>query len=627
MRIILDLDKELDGISPSELFAVTFAEAKFNSIVERGGTYSTLLKAARTGNNDIIFGYATDSREKSARPYTQFTCRIEQDGIPFFRGVAVLEEAQDFYGLRIYSGTAAFFDAHGSTPIQELDLSALNHNWTEANVYAARNALTNYCYPAINYGRWSGAISSRAHTDFFPAVYTKALLEAAATLAGYSVADADDTYALPFSKQDFALGLSARMKVECSADFTQLSPSGTLELLPVQQNFGIVVSDPTSHAYDYSGAFSTSYGYSVKEGGLYDFKAVISYDTNTTTFAALYIALFDKTSGNMITVFTAPYRLPITGAGTVELFAFGVQGVTNAYAQAGVYSSNGNIGTLQILDGSTFECTKAKEPIANGDTIALADTLPSLTVKDLFLFEVVRRNAYVLTDPIAKEIRFVPLDDIAQRAPAAVDWTDKVDLSIKPKYTYRLPDYARLNSLEWAEGVEQDYAYLTNPDVGAYDFAIDDQGLPQRKTAYKSKFAFSSVQGSFTDYAHLLIPRYSATSLTYDEPDIDPKPRAVKLVGTEDMAVQIGSSTPTGEVRYGQPETWEQLYRDNYISFSEIMNRFKQVEVYVTLGATDILNLDFTLPVRLLGNLWIIREVKQWKANRAGSTLIKLIRI
>ena len=57
------------------------------------------------------------------------------------------------------------------------------------------------------------------------------------------------------------------------------------------------------------------------------------------------------------------------------------------------------------------------------------------------------------------------------------------------------------------------------------------------------------------------------------------------------------------------------------------MNRFKQVEVYVNLSAVDIMNLDFTRPVRLLGNTWIIREVKQWKANRAGTTLIKLIRI
>jgi hypothetical protein len=144
MRVILDYDKELDGLNPSEVFAMTFAEAKFNSIVERGGTYSTVLKVARTGNNDRIFGMPSDNRSTSARPYTRFDCRVEENGLPFFYGVAVLEEAQDFYGLRIYSGTASFFQEYGDTDIRDLDLSALNHDWTAANVYVARNRLTGY---------------------------------------------------------------------------------------------------------------------------------------------------------------------------------------------------------------------------------------------------------------------------------------------------------------------------------------------------------------------------------------------------------------------------------------------------------------------------------------------------
>ena len=82
-----------------------------------------------------------------------------------------------------------------------------------------------------------------------------------------------------------------------------------------------------------------------------------------------------------------------------------------------------------------------------------------------------------------------------------------------------------------------------------------------------------------------------------------------------------------GTVRYGSPQTWQELYGLNYAGFAEMFNRFKQVEVFVHLTALDIAELDFTQPVRLLGNTWIIREVKQWKVNRAGSTLVKLIRI
>ena len=175
--------------------------------------------------------------------------------------------------------------------------------------------------------------------------------------------------------------------------------------------------------------------------------------------------------------------------------------------------------------------------------------------------------------------------------------------------------------------MEEDLAYAAHPSIGTYFFPIDDQGLQIEKQLYEAKFAFSSVQVSFTDMVHIFIPRYSSQSLNYDEPDIDPKPRAVRVVANTDQAVPITGEGAMGTVRYGSPQTWQELYGLNYVGFAEMFNRFKQVEVFVHLTALDIAELDFTQPVRLLGNTWIIREVKQWKVNRAGSTLVKLIRI
>ena len=57
MRIVLDLDKVLDGYNPSEVIALTFAEAKFNSIVERGGTFSNKINLAKTANSPNRKGF------------------------------------------------------------------------------------------------------------------------------------------------------------------------------------------------------------------------------------------------------------------------------------------------------------------------------------------------------------------------------------------------------------------------------------------------------------------------------------------------------------------------------------------------------------------------------------------
>jgi hypothetical protein len=632
MRIVLDLDKVLDGYNPSEVIALTFAEAKFNSIVERGGTFSNKINLAKTANNAKHLGFPDDNRETSARPYTLFDCRIEL-GMPIFYGVAVVEESQDFFVLRIFSGTAAFFDEFGDVDIRDLNFSDLNHAWTSANVYAARNATSNYCYPAINYGRWKNSISSsHHHTDFFPAVFTKRVLEQAALLGGYTVVNADESYALPFAKKDFQNNKTAGARFECSADFNQTLV--TLDpIVPLAENFDIVTTDPTDHKFDYEAGAGISYGYELRAGGAYDFRAHIKINNGLTlgSRVQIYPYLFQTSNNSGLKYLgneqTINWDDPVKDI-ELDFFINGVEGQANAFFQMGLKTFLTSFsGTLTIKEGSYIECTSAKEPILNGDLIGIADTLPALSVKDLFLFEAVRRNAYILTNTNTKEIRFLPLDEVAAKSPAAKDWSSKVDVSVKPKLTYRLTDYAQLNGLRWAEGVDEDLAYLANPEIGNYNFVIYDGGLKKSKTLFTAKFAFSSLQVSFTDYIHLFIPRYSSTSLNYDEPDIDPKMRICKMVGTTEFAVQISGQSSMGEVRYGIGESWRTLYDENYISFSEIMNKFKMLEVNVNLTGIDIADLDLTTPVRLLGNTWIIRQVEQFAVNKAGSTTVELIRI
>jgi len=618
MRIVLDLDKVLDGYNPSEVIALTFAEAKFNSIVERGGTFSNKINLAKTANNAKHLGFPDDNRETSARPYTLFDCRIEL-GMPIFYGVAVVEESQDFFVLRIFSGTAAFFDEFGGVDIRDLDFSDLNHAWTAANVYAARNATSNYCYPAINYGRWKNSISSNhPHTDFFPAVFTKRVLEQAALLGGYTVVNADESYALPFAKKDFANERGVR--------FRSSAPSTTRNNLLTGGKFisglTVVDEDPTLHAYTLVG----SEVFEMVTEGVYDFEATVNYnaDISGQTFAVI---VRGNAAANNYVVLTE-YQQIFNGPGQVNITANGVAYDASRHFVTIVFLTNNAAGHyVDVLEGSFLRCIQGVETISNGDGINIADTLPALSVKDLFLFEAVRRNAYILTNTNTKEIRFLPLDEVAAKSPAAKDWSSKVDVSVKPKLTYRLTDYAQLNGLRWAEGVDEDLAYLVNPEIGNYNFVIYDGGLKKSKTLFTAKFAFSSLQVSFTDYIHLFIPRYSSTSLNYDEPDIDPKMRICKMVGTTEFAVQITGQSPTGEVRYGIGESWRTLYDENYISFSEIMNKFKMLEVNVNLTGIDIADLDLTTPVRLLGNTWIIRQVEQFAVNKAGSTTVELIRI
>ena len=57
IAVILDRRFELDGFDPSQVFALTFSEAKFNNLVSRGGSLSTPIKLAKTANNTRLLGF------------------------------------------------------------------------------------------------------------------------------------------------------------------------------------------------------------------------------------------------------------------------------------------------------------------------------------------------------------------------------------------------------------------------------------------------------------------------------------------------------------------------------------------------------------------------------------------
>ena len=625
IEIIINRSYKLDGFNASEVIALTFAEAKFNNLVTRGGTFSNKIKLAKTANNRQALGFPEDNRETSVRPYTLFECEIKIGRNPVFYGVAILEQAQDFYELRVFSGLADFFKLLNDKTLPELDLSDLNHEWFATDVRAATNSATDYCYPAINYGRWTGTKASRANTDFFPAVYFKRLLESSASELGWTLNNYDSNWAIPFSKQQFGADRSIRYKVQPTSDYTQSVNSTYME----PEDFDNVIEDPLSR--EQLLISTNSLIFETIEDGSYDVKLYLKYDYTplSGSVGVQIIATADTLPGSGGAPLSGVFPLSV-GSHELTIEVEGVQrgtgGANFLFFQFIIIS--GASTSLDVDADSYFEVVRGKEPnIPFGRVVPVADTLPEIKCKDLFLFEAVRQNALILADPIAKTLEFVPFDTIADRWGAARDWTNKVDLTIKPKYEYRLTDYAQVNELRWKDGTDEDLAYKANNELGNSSIDIDDGGLDDTKVEYTAPFAASVRRSSFTDNTHAYIPRYSDSSLAYDNPDINPVVRAMPLVSSTDNLVQITSASAVTDQMQGFPETWAEIKADNYTSFEAMLNRLKLVTVQVNLTAEDIASLDFTYPVKMLGNYWFLQEVKQWKANKAGTTTVKAIRL
>ena len=621
IAVILDRRFELDGFDPSQVFALTFSEAKFNNLVSRGGSLSTPIKLAKTANNTRLLGFPDETRETSLKPYTRYECEVRVDDQPIFYGFAVLEQSEQFYEMRIYGALADFFQTIGDKSIRDLDLSAQNHDWTAVNVFAATNASSNYCYPAINYGRWTGTKAARAHTDFFPAVYFKLLLEKAATEEGWTLNNYAENWGIPFSLKDFENVTGCVFKSEYGSDtnetFGSLFGSGGFYV----SGLDTVANDPTNHSH--TDIFSSEV-YETRNDGVYDFEFTITYTTSAGGTKSFALVQTDYTN---ITVLDS-VDMPNGTALTVTLRAYGVQHNSARPYITIIARSTLTSGTVTILAGSSLECTQGREEIKTGDTINIADTLPNIKIKDLYLFEAVRKNALIIANNQTKTLEFVTIDSIAAKWPIAKDWSDKVDYTAKPKREYRIGDFGQQNFVRWKEGTDDDPAYRANNDLGNYTLLINDGGLPLEKEMYTAPFAATVEAVSFTDNIHARVLRYSGSGVAYDAPDIQPEPRAMPLVSDTANLVQItsGGGTVTDQIM-GFPETWTEIAAANWTAFEAMLDRMKLVSYMVNLTAIDIQELDVTIPVRVGNSYFMIREVEQWPANKVGLTKVKLMRL
>lgn len=625
VKIYLNLDKQLDGITPDTDIALTFAEAKFNSLVSRGGTLSNRFQLAKTANNKRQLGLLDDPNSDDSRPYQLYDCRIEVDGQPTFTGLAVIEESQDYFNLRVFSGITDFFELLGDKTLQDLDLSTYDHEWTAANVKGAQqnNNTQGYVYPNINYGRWTRqTLAARPHTDFFPAVYFKTLLETAATEAGYTLQNYNEDWAIPFCKQFFDNEISnygtATSLVNKTLEVDGINPENRYAFFPSVTNNNLGFFEQiTGGASDYTQV-------AINRGAII-LRVTLTYSAALSNAGTVRLGVynFEPTPADPLeSILLDPGD---TGTVTFDVNYSNQTANTNTFI-VNIAGPGGDQVTIEA--GSKIEILHVKSSIFDGDTISIAAILPNIKIKDLFLFEAVRQNALLITDPIAKTLKFIGLNSIQSEKVRALDWSAKEDVQTKPKYEFRLREYAQNNYLNWKDGVEQDPAYAANNDLGQGNFKVNDRALKLDRDWYTAPFAASGNNtGFFNEPPILFIPRYSDTTLDYRDPDINPQPRAVKMEVNSNLIVQILGQVAAAN--NGNPvfKGFDFSVSNNYAGLAAMFDKMKLVEVYVKLTALDIQKLDITKPVYLLGAYWFIREVSQFNVTSANSTKLKLIRL
>jgi hypothetical protein len=609
---ILDSQYKLDGFNPSEVISLTLSEAKFNDIVQRGGSLSNQVKIAKTSNNQKTLGLLDDVNADTPQAYKLFNADLYVDALKVFSGNAQILESNEFYTIRFFSSSAGFFSQLKGRKLNTINLSSLNHTWTAPNVNTRRQATTGVVYPNINYGRWTDVtFGARAHTDWFPAVYIQTLFDKIATELGYIYTPlANMTRVLPFSKQDFTNNISLKGSATSSIDRVITLNTGNPEESVVLDT----IVDPLT-MFDTNGGLTVSGSFNVKGSIPYSItgpggtSSIISLHSITTGRDYSFLQISTGTSGSF------DFELTLETAGAevivVQVLRFG---------GADTVTTIGAGAFIEVLDGTSV--------IEDGDLIAIQDTLPDLDITNLFKYVAVSQNALIVVDNLAKTINLVRFSDIANRFYQAVDLTSKISNVNDIKRLYRRNDYAQSNYIDYQIADPKTDPTSTPNLRGRGTFTISDNNLDIEKVLYEAPFFRTGLfEGFFQKKSMLLIPRYSSTPLTYDAPDTDPKPRAVDCVIDTSLLIQVTAQalpSPQANVTF---EGFSKDITDNYQAFVAAFDKCKIIEVPITINNDDLAALSFDTPISLQDAYWYILEIKEYEVNRPSLTIFKLLRI
>ena len=158
--------------------------------------YSKTITIPENATVNQIFEHAFDVNVEfqTFDPNLKTSYQIIQDGITAIDGYCQLRSISNVDGLIVYNIQATgkignLFEGIKDKYLQDLDLSALDHEWSKANIEASWTAPigSGYVYPMIDIGGRTNYLFWGAN-EFKPAIYLKQYLDAIFLEAGYEYA-------------------------------------------------------------------------------------------------------------------------------------------------------------------------------------------------------------------------------------------------------------------------------------------------------------------------------------------------------------------------------------------------------------------------------------------------------
>lgn len=639
----------------------------------RSTTWSRTIVLPGTANNNKAFGHiyqparSNEYDPSSANVNYNFNaaksadCIIFQDQIQTFKGVLRLLQINIIkgvveYEVSVFGKLAGLNVALSGGLIEDLDFSAYNHVYNDANIVASWDnpGGSGYYYPLIDYGTYSTLKHDWDIRTFRPALYAREYIDKMITAADFRWQSAlFDTQRfksmiVPFNRKALTI-----LSTDLYTGFNTTNKAGTF---PV-----------ASFAF----AFDNHTGTGFTANGTND---QFTYNGITTTNLIVHFK-FEGTFGG-VGFFPAitldVWKNGTSGANIFSTFTifspFIIESTVNASFSPGdtiEFRFAGETGAAYNITTSTFDITTATAIPINvtiGDTIVINEQTPKNIRQIDFLVSIVKLfNLYVYEDKLDTSlIHITPyIDYYSKNTSNAVDWT----LKLNHNKAVKIKPMSELNAKVYKFKFKSDSDYFNDLYRKRYNEGYGDR-------IYDSEFEFTSQEKAFElVFSGTPLVGYGGEEKVYStifkqsnavEETVDSNIRILltkKITGVTSWQIKDGATVintltrygyaghfddpdaPTNDLNFGVPKELFFILTSGSLSnnqfnvywsgyMAEITDRnSKLVTANFYLTAKDILSLDFSKYIYVDGVAYRLNAIKDYNATTPDDCVVELFRV
>lgn len=685
-RLII-AENEMD-LAPDTVITYTSQLNDIGEIKNQKSNLTNQFKIPKSKENRIKLESAEMIQSETDLPYRKTPAIIKKDGIQIIpKGFSIIESADKFYNVTVYSGNIDLFDRLRDKLISELDLSAFDHTFDFATVTGSRtNVYTDgYKYSIINYGKLNNIQRTVKAYNLRPATFVLMLLNKIFEEAGLEIEYSDlveaklESIILPYTIEEIALSqdiidnLTYEVETSASPGYTynvimfyflsNINTSNTVgsdtRLIPLDST----ISDP-GNGWDeilYQGV--VNYASRQKFTAVGTINVTVNHPTGSNIFSQGFTYLNVNIYRNNVLIYVDTHVIGNIGSSnfnisfTSTIFQFNDGDIVTLKAYTKVDAIfRKTVGTdsfVPITDDASYDVTiddgfNFKNEIipdaVYGSPITLSNTLPKIKQSDFVKAFLGLTCGIMKTDSLEGKVYWKSFQDIVNAIPFAEDWSDKLDMKSERQTAYRYGRYARTNNLTYEQDDEDTDVNPFFEGLGNDIVEIDDEVLPLDDDMIELPFAPTLMQKMLIDLNVPLIRKIIDTSTN----DFTRKTTMRILIDDTQNLTDITVPELTYEDEDGGLlitdtniplayfilasksfhlgfSSLKQIFFDGLIA-SLIKAKIKN-ESFV-LDSVDIMNLDHFKPkwIREFGAYFYLNKVNNWK-NAETKVKCEIIRL